>query len=91
MKLSATRLSRKLSHRLGGAADAVRTEFAKRKRTFQRVEPELAEEEIPIPEDELPLPKPSPVEFWLLKLARTWCSSPLGCWHHFWPVPWRPW
>ena len=55
-------------HRLGVAADAVRTEFAKRKRTFQRVEPEL-EEEIPIPEDELPLPKPSPVEFWLLKLA----------------------
>ena len=61
--------AQKLSHRLGVAADAVRTEFAKRKRTFQRVEPELAEEEIPIPEDELPLPKPSPVEFWLLKLA----------------------
>ena len=39
------------------AADAVRTEFAKRKRTFQRVEQELAEEEISIPEDELPLPK----------------------------------
>ena len=61
--------AQKLSHRLGVAADAVRMEFAKRKRTFQRVEPELAEEEIPIPEDELPLPKPSPVEFWLLKLA----------------------
>ena len=61
--------AQKLSHRLGVAADAVRTEFAKRKRTFQRVEPELAEEEIPIPEDELPLPKLSPVEFWLLKLA----------------------
>ena len=61
--------AQKLSHRLAVAVDAVRTEFAKRKRTFQRVEPELAEEEIPIPEDELPLPKPSPVEFWLLKLA----------------------
>ena len=61
--------AQKLSHRLGVAADAVRTEFAKRKRTFQRVEPELAEEEISIPEDELPLAKPSPVEFWLLKLA----------------------
>ncbi|MED5495236.1 MAG: DNA primase, partial [Verrucomicrobiota bacterium] len=56
-------------HRLTVAVDAVRTEFTKRKRTFQRVELELAEEEIPIPEDELPLPKPSPVEFWLLKLA----------------------
>ena len=55
--------AQKLSHRLGVAADAVRTEFAKRKRTFQRVEPELAEEEISIPEDELLLPGPSPVEF----------------------------
>jgi len=61
--------AQKLSHRLGVSVDAMRAEFAKRKRTFQRAEPEFVEEEIPIPEDQLPLPKPSPVEFWLLKLA----------------------
>ena len=61
--------AQKLSHRLGVAVDAVRTEFAKRKRTFQRAEPEFVEEEIPVPEEEMPLVKPSPLEFWLLKLA----------------------
>ena len=61
--------AQKLSHRLGVAVDAVRTEFAKRKRTFQRAEPEFVEEEIPVPEEEMPLVKPSPLEFWLLKLT----------------------
>ena len=59
--------AQKVSHRLDVAADAVRAEFAKKKRGFQRPEPEYAE---PPPEEAgHPMAKPSPVEFWLLKLA----------------------
>ena len=59
--------AQKVSHRLDVASDAVRAEFAKKKRGFQRPEPEY--DEPPPEEAEHPMAKPSPVEFWLLKLA----------------------
>ena len=59
--------AQKVSHRLDVAADAVRAEFAKKKRSFQRPEPEY--DEPPPEEAEHPMAKPSPVEFWLLKFA----------------------
>ena len=59
--------AQKVSHRLDVASDAVRAEFAKKKRGFQRPEPEY--DEPPPEEAEYPMTKPSPVEFWLLKLA----------------------
>ena len=59
--------AQKVSHRLNVAADAVRAEFAKKKRSFER--PESEYDEPPLEETEHPMTEPSPVEFWLLKLA----------------------
>ena len=59
--------AQKVSHRLDVASDAVRAEFAKKKRSFKRLEPESDDQ--PPEESEYPMAKPSPVEFWLLKLA----------------------
>ncbi len=59
--------AQKVSHRLDVASDAVRAEFAKKKRSFKRPEPE-SDDQLP-EEAEYPMAKPSPVEFWLLKLA----------------------
>ena len=60
--------AQKLSHRLNVAADAVRSEFAKRKQNFQRISSLQEEKQIPVSE-EMPMAKPNSVEFWLLKLA----------------------
>ena len=60
--------AQKLSHRLNVAADAVRSEFAKRKQNFQRISSLQEEKQTPVSE-EMPMAKPNSVEFWLLKLA----------------------
>ena len=59
--------AQKVSRRLDVDADAVRAEFKKKKRGFQRLEPE--HDEPPPGEAEQPMAKPTPLEFWLLKLA----------------------
>ena len=59
--------AQKVSRRLDVDTDAVRAEFKKKKRGFQRPEPEYDE---PPPGDAgHPMTKPTPVEFWLIKLA----------------------
>jgi len=60
--------AQKLSHRLNVAADAVRSEFAKRKQNFQRISSLKEDKQVPVSE-EMPMAKPNSVEFWLLKLA----------------------
>ena len=60
--------AQKLSHRLNVAADAVRSEFAKRKQNFQRISSLQEDKQVPLSE-EMPMAKPNSVEFWLLKLA----------------------
>ena len=60
--------AQKLSHRLNVAADAVRSEFAKRKQNFQRISSLQEDKQVPVSE-EMPMAKPNSVEFWLLKLA----------------------
>jgi len=59
--------AQKVSRRLDVDADAVRAEFKKKKRGFQRLEPK--HDEPPPGEAEQPMAKPTPLEFWLLKLA----------------------
>jgi DNA primase len=59
--------AQKVSRRLDVDTDAVRAEFKKKKRSFARPEPEY--DEPPPGEAEHPMAKPTPVEFWLLKLA----------------------
>jgi len=60
--------AQKISHRLGVAVDAVRAEFAKRKKIFQRLSSEQGDKELPV-KDEMPMAKPSSLESWLLKLS----------------------
>ena len=59
--------AQKVSRRLDVDADAVRAEFKKKKRGFQRLEPD--HDETPPGEAEQPMAKPTLLEFWLLKLA----------------------